>query len=119
MPNSAPHCPIHPAVTLRCPACAGSKGGSATSPAKTRAARENAKKGGRPNAAQLEREETAKIHAEADARSGRDWFMSGCACGACRQVRGRKRALLTLEAVTAVKGGRKPGARKRGRKEGR
>lgn len=43
-------CPKHPHVTLRCPACAGSKGGKSTSPAKVKAAKKNAKKGGRPAA---------------------------------------------------------------------
>jgi len=43
-----PVCAIHPHVTLRCPACAGSKGGSVSSPKKARAARKSGKKGGRP-----------------------------------------------------------------------
>lgn len=34
-----------------------------------------------------EREETGKVHAEADARCGRDWLTGGCMCGACRQVK--------------------------------
>jgi hypothetical protein len=47
---NSPTCPTHPHVTLRCPACAGSKGGAATSPKKARAAKRNGKKGGRPAA---------------------------------------------------------------------
>ena len=43
-------CPKHPHVVLRCPACAGAKGGKATSPRKTKAVRKNAQKGGRPKA---------------------------------------------------------------------
>jgi hypothetical protein len=38
-------CPIHPTVTLRCPACQGSKGGQSTSPRKRRAARQNVARG--------------------------------------------------------------------------
>ena len=42
--RSAPTCPKHPHVTLRCPACIGGKGGKVTSPKKTRAARRNARR---------------------------------------------------------------------------
>jgi hypothetical protein len=38
------HCTVHPGAKLQCPACNGSK----TSKAKTQAAQQNAKKGGRP-----------------------------------------------------------------------
>jgi len=40
---SAPICPKHPHVTLRCPACRGKLGGQQTSDRKARAARRNAK----------------------------------------------------------------------------
>ena len=40
-------CPIHN-VDLLCPGCIGAKGGSARSPAKTAAVRQNAKLGGWP-----------------------------------------------------------------------
>lgn len=42
-----PLCPIHK-TPLLCPRCAGAEGGSSTSDAKVKAARENGKKGGRP-----------------------------------------------------------------------
>jgi len=45
---SAPTCPKHPDVKLRCHACSGQWGGKQTSDRKARAARENGKKGGRP-----------------------------------------------------------------------
>jgi hypothetical protein len=35
------HCPVHTHVKLRCPACAGAKGGAATSPKKAKAVRRN------------------------------------------------------------------------------
>lgn len=44
MKKEKPTCPQHPHVQLRCPACIGSRGGKQTSPRKTRAARQNAKK---------------------------------------------------------------------------
>jgi hypothetical protein len=43
-----PTCPIHPHVTLRCPACTGSMGGKVRTPKKARAARKSGKLGGRP-----------------------------------------------------------------------
>jgi hypothetical protein len=36
-------CPLHPAVRLRCPACAGKKGGSVSTPRKARSSRRNMK----------------------------------------------------------------------------
>lgn len=41
---TAPHCPKHPHVVLRCLACIGTRGGQQTSDKKTRAARRNAKR---------------------------------------------------------------------------
>lgn len=43
-----PTCPLHPHVTLRCPACTGSKGGAVISPKKAQASKRNGQKGGRP-----------------------------------------------------------------------
>jgi hypothetical protein len=45
---TAPTCPTHPHVLLRCPACAGGKGGARRTPAQARASRRNGRKGGRP-----------------------------------------------------------------------
>ena len=42
-PTTVPagRCPTHPRITLRCPGCAGSKGGAVKSTKKARAARRN------------------------------------------------------------------------------
>lgn len=42
--EEAPHCVHHPRVLLRCPACAGVRGGRSKSLAKLQAVRRNAKK---------------------------------------------------------------------------
>lgn len=48
MPDACPtcdnRCPTHPHATMRCPACAGAKGGASTSPRKRRAGKRNAKR---------------------------------------------------------------------------
>jgi hypothetical protein len=62
-------CPTHARI-LRCPACIGQKGGQRTSPAKTKAARKNARRS-RPRAAT---EESAAMKADtllADLIAGR------------------------------------------------
>jgi hypothetical protein len=48
MPDAVPTCPEHPTVQLRCPACAGRRGGLVKSRKKRRAVKRNGLKGGRP-----------------------------------------------------------------------
>lgn len=43
-----PTCPTHPHVPLRCPACAGAKGGAKASPKQQTASKRNGRRGGRP-----------------------------------------------------------------------
>lgn len=44
-----PHCPQHPTITLRCPACDGARGkGKGSQQLRAETARKNGKRGGRP-----------------------------------------------------------------------